>query len=385
MMLHSSEQHPSHGNYTVLFLVGRDFLNPHKAGGDIYMSELANLLAKKGFKVFMISHASGKKNSVLYSNGIWIFRVAGLFSYPLRVFNIYLRYFRGNVRVVFEDIIGGFRLPSLAKLYIKEKIIVVLHQRNKPIFYAQFNFFLAFLSSLIEYLVSLVYRNALVLTPSFKSALDVSRLGFRKIRVLHPLVRFKCSESDYLDYNERNLIVFIGVLRRYKCPHHIIQALKIIKDTLPPKYKLVIAGKVSDYDRGYIRYLFKLIREYELSDRVIFRINISEEEKKELLKRALCLIVPSPIEGFSIVSIEANRCGTPVIASEGVPEEVVVDYVNGLRYRYGNINELAEKIYKLALDIALWRNLSRAALTMSRGFSEEAVEEKVARIINGGV
>ena len=65
---------------------------------------------------------------------------------------------------------------------------------------------------------------------------------------------------------------------------------------------------------------------YTPSDEVVeFRSGITGNEKIELLCRAKALILPSSYESFSYVTIEAMACGTPVVVSSAVPEEIVTN------------------------------------------------------------
>jgi glycosyltransferase involved in cell wall biosynthesis len=352
--------------FKVLFLIGRDFLNPYIAGGDIYCNEFAKRLAAKGHKVYIIAHGFHNASPIALSNGIIIFRIGGLFS-PLRAFKLYLRYFYRNVDIVVEEVIGGRRLPYFARLYVRENLFAIWYQRNKPIS----------LLTLLEYLLVAIYKTTPTIVTSFRTALDLSRLGFRNVKVVYPVIDFRCSRNA--PYSERDLILFVGVLRKYKCPHHIIQAFKLINNRLP-SYKLVIAGRISDFDKKYVGYLISLIKKLKLTKRVSLEINVTQTRKKELIEKALCLVVPSPIEGFSMITIEAGRCGTPVIASDGVPEDVVIDMFNGIRYHFGDVNELAEKIYELTMNRDLWQKLSQNSIRWSYKFREKDSIEKIERI-----
>ena len=87
-----------------------------------------------------------------------------------------------------------------------------------------------------------------------------------------------------------------------------------------------------------------------------------------MLEKARVLVQPSPVEGFSIVVAEANRCGTPVVVSDGVPSDVVVNGLNGLVYPYGDIERLARSIVRLIEDDILWSRMSRNAHYWSQQF-----------------
>jgi len=99
--------------------------------------------------------------------------------------------------------------------------------------------------------------------------------------------------------------------------------------------------------------------------------DLSRSEKEELLKKAYAFVLPSPIEGFSLATLESMALGTPAIVSDGVPEDLVVDNVNGLRYPYGNIAELAEKYRYILSHPEVRARLSEAARITAGNFSWE--------------
>jgi glycosyltransferase involved in cell wall biosynthesis len=92
------------------------------------------------------------------------------------------------------------------------------------------------------------------------------------------------------------------------------------------------------------------------------------------------------VEGFGIVVLEANACGTPVIASSGVPESAVRHGFNGLRYPFGNIPALTENIINILKDNELYRRLSANSLAFAKRFGWRKVgaqfEEVIMRIVN---
>lgn len=136
---------------------------------------------------------------------------------------------------------------------------------------------------------------------------------------------------------------------------------------------MVIAGRQDD--ARYENWLRHLVRVLGLNERVHFALNLPEEEKFRLLAEARALILPSPIEGFGIVILEANACGTPAVVSEGVPEDAVIDGYNGLRAPFGDVDALAAGLVQLLRDEPLFRTVSRNATEHVRKFSK-------ARIVN---
>ena len=87
------------------------------------------------------------------------------------------------------------------------------------------------------------------------------------------------------------------------------------------------------------------------------------------MQKAKVLIQPSPVEGFGIVILEANSCGTPVVVSSGIPQDVVINNYNGFRYPFGDLKDFALKIVRLIEDESLWTRISKNAYKWAQKFS----------------
>jgi glycosyltransferase involved in cell wall biosynthesis len=133
-----------------------------------------------------------------------------------------------------------------------------------------------------------------------------------------------------------------------------------------PRAKLILAGRHDDLK--YEARLQRLIEQLGLANNVEFRFNLAEGEKRQLLTQARALVLPSSVEGFGIVVLEANAVGTPVLASDGVPESVVGNEGNGLRYHFGNILELGRAMTRVLVDEALYLRLSANSIRFAERF-----------------
>ncbi len=86
-------------------------------------------------------------------------------------------------------------------------------------------------------------------------------------------------------------------------------------------------------------------------------------------------------EGWGIINIEANACGTPVV-SANVPglRDSVRDGMSGLLYEYGRIDQLAAQIERVLADDALRDALSHGAVQWARQFDWATSAKKMVEL-----
>ena len=364
----------------VLFLVSRDDKNPRAAGGDVQGCVYARYLAEAGHDVtYLTSHYPGARRSEDI-DGVRVLRLAPPALLPLAALRLYQREGR-RFDVVYQEAIGGTRLPFLAPLYVDKPLVAAWYQVNGPIFSNQYPRPLAGALSAAERILAGLHGRSVVVTPSAARRQDLLRLGFdrRRVFVVPPVGIDGPPPGHRPAIARKPLIVWLGKVRRYKRIDHAVQAMKRVAMDCP-QARMVIAGRQDD--AGYQSQLCRLIRDLGLGGRVSFALNLSEEEKYELLSAARTLVLPSPIEGFGIVILEANVCGTPAVVSDGVPEDAVVDRYNGLRVPFGDIDALAGGLVRLLKDGTLFETISRNAVQHAGKFSKARVQRQVERLFH---
>jgi glycosyltransferase involved in cell wall biosynthesis len=92
------------------------------------------------------------------------------------------------------------------------------------------------------------------------------------------------------------------------------------------------------------------------------KVSVSDQELVELLNRARLMVYTPRLEPFGLAPLEANACGTPVVAiAEGGVREAIVDGVNGLLVGSADPNAIGESILRLLEDPALACRMGEAA------------------------
>lgn len=202
----------------------------------------------------------------------------------------------------------------------------------------------------------MIYRLATnILVNSHSTKQDVQNefhIASHKIKILPNSVK-ECKVSFEGSHDNIKEIVYVGRLHSSKGINTLIQAfsdsLKIHKDI-----KLTIAGEGEEHQN-----LIALTEKLNISENVSFTGRLSKKEVLELMARAYFVVVPSIVEAFGYVTIEAMSVKTAVIGSNSTGiAEIIRDGIDGLLFEPKNSKELGEKMIKLLNDENLNKKLS---------------------------
>ena len=118
---------------------------------------------------------------------------------------------------------------------------------------------------------------------------------------------------------------------RIKNIHNVIKAFALLKDKYHFKYVIISGNNTGSYKDE----LEALIKTNGLEDRITIEGRKTNEELLEFYRKAGLFILvsyaePENFEGFGIVFLEANACGTPVLTSkQGGMSDYVQEGENG--------------------------------------------------------
>lgn len=158
--------------------------------------------------------------------------------------------------------------------------------------------------------------------------------------------------------------------------HHILfRALAIVKKEFP-NVKLYIPGNnyLLNYKSirkatGYIKYLYKLYTNYQLSENIVFTGVLSSEEMAEYVRRSNVYVMPSLVENHSSSLIEAMIVGAPCITS------LVGGTANLIQYgKNGYIYNSLEPVTLAGCITSIFRNSDKA-----ESFANEAYKLRDSR------
>ncbi|MFM9033879.1 MAG: D-inositol-3-phosphate glycosyltransferase [Mycobacterium sp.] len=165
---------------------------------------------------------------------------------------------------------------------------------------------------------------------------------------------------------DQPIVAFVGRIQPLKAPDVLLRAAAL----LPPDrdVRVVIAGGASGTGLAAPDGLARLAVGLGIADRVTFLPPQPRERLVDLYRAADLVAVPSYSESFGLVAVEAQACGTPVIAAAvgGLPV-AVADGRSGALVDGHQPHRWAEAISAvLDSDTAA---LSAAARAHARGFS----------------
>jgi len=355
----------------ILVFNWRCWFNPEMGGAEVFTREVFRRWVEAGHEVTMFSSnfRGGKAHEV--ADGIDIVRSGGRYSVYWKVKEYYNKVFsKEDYDVVIDEINTR---PFLTPKFVKngEKIIALIHQLAReywfyetpfPINYFGYHFF--------EERWLRNYTNIPTVTVSNSTRKDLADLGFEKVFVVGEGLNFEPLKR--IDEKTSNpVIVFAGRLKKAKRPDHAIKAFKIVRGEIP-KAELWIIGD------GYLEDKLKKIG----PEGVKFFGKVSNEERRELIRKAWVLVNPSVREGFGLNVIEANALGVPAIAYDVAGlRDSIVDGKTGLLVKSGDVEALARAVIQVLATDSLRIKLSEEALTYSKGFSWDKVADEFMKVV----
>ena len=195
----------------------------------------------------------------------------------------------------------------------------------------------------------LILNSARVIAVSRTNAEDLVKLGVieQKITIVPNGIKMERFLDGTPMSREKNgpIVLYVGRISEDKGIQCLIRAApSVLKDF--PHTRFLIVGE----DYGYLDKFRALINNLGMEKSVIFTGRLTDRELVSVYRSADVFVLPSELEAFGIVVIEAMASGVPVVVSNcGGMKDVVKDGTNGFLFDVGDARQLTEKI-KLLLS-----------------------------------
>jgi D-inositol-3-phosphate glycosyltransferase len=169
------------------------------------------------------------------------------------------------------------------------------------------------------------------------------------------------------------VLAFVGRIQRLKAPDVLLRAAAELAARAPglrERLVVLVAGGPSGSGLAEPTSLHELAAELGITDLVRFLPPRAGDELVTVYRAADVVAVPSHNESFGLVALEAQACGTPVVATRvgGLPV-AVAEGRSGLLVTGHDISDWADALGELALDPGRREQMGRTAATHAHRFS----------------
>ncbi|MHC4757355.1 MAG: glycosyltransferase family 4 protein [Planctomycetota bacterium] len=179
-------------------------------------------------------------------------------------------------------------------------------------------------------------------------------------------------------------LLFVGGLAPHKNVDTLIKAFDLVTKGCTESLKLVIVGTGGDIkhskSRTWSEYLFELVKDKDLTEKVVFWGPAKGQKLVSLYKYAEVCVSPSLLESFGIVPAEALCCGTACVVSDiDVFHEIYGDSV--LYCDAKEPADMAGKIRSLLDNKKLHDDLMEKSSKLLSNYDISIVAEKYTKVL----
>ncbi len=185
------------------------------------------------------------------------------------------------------------------------------------------------------------------------------------------------------------VLVFAGRIQPLKGPDIVLRAAAELLRSAPQladRLVVVFVGGPSGSEVGAPGRLDSLAATLDIGDRVRQESPCPQRELAEWYRAATIVLVPSHSESFGLVALEAQACGTPVVAAAvGGLRTAVRDGVSGILVEGHDPVLYAHELEKLIASPGRLADLSRGAIEHASAFGWAATADKLMGVYTGAM
>lgn len=356
----------------ILVLNWQDLANPLSGGAETHLHEVFGRLAARGHEVTLLVSGFAGGRALAESSGMRIFRTGGRHTFSLAAPRFFRRHLAATPwDVVVEDL---NKVPLFTPRWVRRPLVLLVHHLFGATAFREATPPVAAATWLLERPIPRVYRGVPVQAVSESTADDLAARGLRRadVEVIHNGVDLAFfTPSGAVERFPEPTFLYVGRLRRYKRVDLVLEAVALLRRRGVPA-RLRVAGRGDDEGR-----LRAIVARLGLGEAVSFEGFVTEERKRELLRRCWAAVLASPREGWGITNVEAAACGTPAVAADAPGlRESVRHGETGVLVPYGDAGALADALASLARDPARVEALGAGARRFAQAFSWDAAAER---------
>lgn len=359
----------------ILVVNWQDRENPQAGGAEAHLHEVFGRLARSGHDVTLLCSGFRDCEPRTTLDGIRVHRTGSRYTFGVAAPLYHRRHLaERSFDVVVEDL---NKVPLFTPLWTAAPPVLLVHHLFGATAFQEATPPVAAVTWLLELPVPRVFRRVPTVAVSESTARDLVERGMDRDRITVipngiDLEAFTPGEAK----DPEPTLLYLGRLKRYKRVDLILRAVARLRDR-GVACRLLVAGRG---DRR--RALEELADRLGIRDRVRFTGFVSEERKRELLRRAWVHVLTSSKEGWGITNLEAAACGTPTVASDAPGlRDSVRDRETGFLVPHGDTEALADRLETLLGDEALRRRMGRNARRFAEGYSWDASARKMERFL----
>ncbi len=188
---------------------------------------------------------------------------------------------------------------------------------------------------------------------------------------------------------DATVLLFAGRIQPLKAPDVLLRAVAVLlrrEPALRDRLVVPVVGGPSGSGLEEPTSLVDLARDLGIADVVRFVPPVSQPELARWYAAATVACVPSYSESFGLVAVEAQACGTPVVAAAvGGLTTAVDDGVTGLLVAGHGPEDYARAIGRLVRDRALRGRMSVAAVGHAHRFGWPRTAEETFQVYEQAV
>lgn len=184
------------------------------------------------------------------------------------------------------------------------------------------------------------------------------------------------------------VVLFVGRIQPLKAPDLLVKALARLSERDPGselarRLRLVVLGGPSGSGLDHPTGLADLARDLGVADRVRFEKPKPRDELAAWYRAADVVGVPSHSESFGLVALEAQACGTPVVAADvgGLPMAVG----GGVLVPDHEVDSWADALAGVLADPARRAALSRRAVAHAARFGWPVTTDRLLAVYGEAV